>query len=355
MIEENKVKGFLKACIFLFLVALLSLSSLSYASSQEELNYEISYSMNITILHDSSINERISIRIENYGSLSIPELIYELPENAKNIEILEEREKANYTLQKIDNKTSASIILKNPIKKGEKREIVVSFKLSDVVENLGDERIFSMIFKLPANVKKFSLQIKLPPGMVVKREAASPDIANIAPLPDEMTTDGESIILRWERGGIDKFSVFVRYSEPASENSVKIKTNESSALKHEGQSKVRTVVYSGMIILLIAIAAVTIYLRKKAEKDKEKSEEGEQKEKLIHFLKEDEARVIEIVKSMPGINQKKIAELTNYSKSKISKLIAELERREIVRTEKIGRKVKVYLREDFENALKKER
>ena len=324
---------------FLFFIIFISyLSGLNYALSQEQ-SYEISYAINITILHDNSINEKISIKIRNKANISISELSYELPGNASDVAVYEGMEIANYTLENINGRSVASITLKKPIEKDEEREIIVSFNLANVVEDFGNDKIFSQIFRMPTNAKHFSLQIKLPQGMIIRKEATS-ETANIAPVADSIATDGESIILKWERENISKFSVFVRFSKPQS--------REINANAKTGKEAI----VLALAIFMLAIFAAALYLRKRGEREEE-SREKEQEE-LIHFLKEDEAKVIEIVKSNPGINQKKIAELADYSKSKISKVIAELERRGIVRTEKVGRKVKVYLRENFEKILKEE-
>ena len=68
-----------------------------------------------------------------------------------------------------------------------------------------------------------------------------------------------------------------------------------------------------------------------------------QEGKKIDILKGDEQAILKLVMEEDGIDQRKIQEITDFSKAKVSKIISELEKRGVVRKEQIGRRNKIYL------------
>lgn len=66
-----------------------------------------------------------------------------------------------------------------------------------------------------------------------------------------------------------------------------------------------------------------------------------------YVLSEEERNVLSVIKSNPGINNKDISRELNYSKSRVSYLINELESKELIRKEKFGRSFRIYLEKDI--------
>jgi DNA-binding transcriptional ArsR family regulator len=71
---------------------------------------------------------------------------------------------------------------------------------------------------------------------------------------------------------------------------------------------------------------------------------------LVRYLPEDERRVLEPVLDSPGITQIEIRDRSDFSKSKVSQTLSELEKRGLVAKEKQGRTFRVYPGEELDDA-----
>ena len=69
---------------------------------------------------------------------------------------------------------------------------------------------------------------------------------------------------------------------------------------------------------------------------------------LLQYLPEDERRVLEPVIDSPGVTQIEIRDRANFSKSKVSQTLSELEGRGLIYKEKQGRTFRVYPGEELE-------
>ena len=61
------------------------------------------------------------------------------------------------------------------------------------------------------------------------------------------------------------------------------------------------------------------------------------------ILSSEEKNILNIIKDEPGINQKQIGIKLNFSKSRVSAFINDLEQKQLIKREKFGRSFKVYL------------
>ena len=66
---------------------------------------------------------------------------------------------------------------------------------------------------------------------------------------------------------------------------------------------------------------------------------------LKRALNDDEMRIIDMVKDTPGLTQDSLRFRTDFSKSKVSALILNLEKKGIVQREKSGKTYKIFLSE----------
>ncbi len=69
----------------------------------------------------------------------------------------------------------------------------------------------------------------------------------------------------------------------------------------------------------------------------------------IDILKEDEQLILKIVAEEDGIEQREIQRRTDFSKTKVSKILAELDKRGAIRKETVGKKNKIYLTEKLKD------
>ena len=68
-------------------------------------------------------------------------------------------------------------------------------------------------------------------------------------------------------------------------------------------------------------------------------------EVLKRALKEDETTIVEMIKKAEGVTQDSIRFKTGFSKSKVSAIITELERKDIITREKMGRTYRLHISE----------
>ncbi|MDZ7850204.1 MAG: MarR family transcriptional regulator [Halodesulfurarchaeum sp.] len=71
---------------------------------------------------------------------------------------------------------------------------------------------------------------------------------------------------------------------------------------------------------------------------------------LLRYLPDDERRVLEPVIDSPGVTQIEIRDRSDFSKSKVSQTLSELEKRGLVYKEKQGRTFRVYPGEELDEA-----
>jgi|GEM_PF-6357807 len=306
-----------------FIIFLAFFLSVKTCSAAESLNYAVDYNIEIKLFENTAL-EKISVGINNTGNLSIDEFTYSLPENAENTKVYEGELEINYT-QEIADKKIIHAGLASAIAPKEYRNIRIEFEVNGLIAKAGEDYIFSALFSPPKYTSSFLISLTLPEGTSLSKKIE--EGAAVAPLPKNVKSDGKSIILEWEPSPKEKFAVFVQYS----------KNIEKSSLA----------LYAASAFLLFSVVLLIYFAKRKRPRMEEEAGRTS-----FDYLKDDEKLVINLVKSAPGITQKKIAEATNYSESKISKVIAELEKRGIVRTEKVGRKKKVFLDENFEKTLK---
>lgn len=291
------------------------LTSFSIGSAQEILNYNISLELTETTVH-----EKISVEIFNPQDFSLKTFSYVLRENAEDIMVYDDlgELKSNVT----ENKgVVISSGFREPLQPNSSSIIAIEFNAPGFVTKSGKDYVFSSVFSLPVGTNEFHLRIKLPEGMgltvPITPGATSTDIA---PLPDNVYSDGTSTIFEWVRHDISKdFAVYVKYTK-----------------FYGWRLELKKYVPFGILIaILVGIILYFLQLKKKAELEK------------IEYMKEDEKLIIQQIMQNEGIVQKKIAEYTGFSKGKVSKIVSDLEERKIIRKEKIGRRTKLYLTEEF--------
>ncbi|MBU5682255.1 MAG: winged helix-turn-helix transcriptional regulator [Candidatus Aenigmarchaeota archaeon] len=189
-------------------------------------------------------------------------------------------------------------------------DLPISFKISVETDKIVDEKN-RYEFKLLTKAERFYISIFLPIGYAVKEEKE--EIAeNITFL-----SDGKRIILFVRKNNITTFEL-----------SFTLKKIE----------KIIPLPYSIITIIVIAsliiIAILYLYYKIKLEKERKK---------IIEVLDINERKVLEILMKNNPINQKKLVELTQLSKAKISKIISSFKQRGIVSVEKRGRNNIIYL------------
>jgi uncharacterized membrane protein len=137
------------------------------------------------------------------------------------------------------------------------------------------------------------------------------DFTDVVPLPDNIYSDGRAIIFEWERYNIEgDFAVYIRYIKP-----------------YEREKKL----YVAGLLLLVLVAGGYYLLKLKRRKPE------------VEDMEDDKKMILDLIKANEGIVQKKIVDITGFSKSKVSMIISNLERDGLIRKERLGLKNRLYL------------
>jgi uncharacterized membrane protein len=300
----------LKAFIPVFLILFL----LTPYTAAQELQYEI-----IVTLSEKQAHELIKITLNNTGNVPFEDFSYTLPGDAGGIRVYDALGNLNPEILSED-KTQIMASFRDPVARGEQETIYIEFKTSELISSVEDEHIFSAFFSpFPDLTKRFHLTIELPRGMGLSHPLSSGAQTDIAPLPDNTFSDGSRTIFEWNAAPEGDFAVFIRYS------------NFSTPLVSPFLKSVIAIILIGVLLV-----GVLVFIRSKS-RDKE----------TTVFMREDEKILIELIRENEGIVQKRLSDHTGFSKAKVSKIVSELESRDILRIEKIGRRNKLFLTEEF--------
>jgi uncharacterized membrane protein len=290
---------------------------------------EISYDLSITLSGDVA-HERLVISINNTEEVALEDFSYELQGDANNIKVYDSLGDLSPTVSHNEGVVISSRF-RRPIQSGERDSVSIEFDTKELITINEGNYIFSALFSPPGRWKDFTLRIGLPKGMGLPHAISSGAQTDIAPLPDRTISDGTKTIFEWDVGSVNDFAVFVRYV-PFSQT--KTPAPETTPPAVEEQSRQFPYI---LLVALIAIIFGGIYLLRGKGPGKKKTE----------FMKDDEKQIINLIAENEGIVQKRLVDHTGFSKAKISKIVSELDKREIVRVEKIGRRNKLFLTEEF--------
>ncbi len=305
----NKKNSNTGAIIFISIVFSLFMLMTIYIPHAHAI--EISkYSVKVYV-EENEINENIEIKIYNNENNEIKTFRY--PFSGK-VYYFNVEENVTCTSSYEVDKTYITCYFRYPIKPGENATLKYIFKKP--VEKTDDLYIFKASYILFANVKSFSLEVRLPEGYVVAENGVSP--AGYKP-----DSDGRHVIIRWEYESVPpelrSFRTIILYE--------KVKEREFPYF------------LAVLIVVIVFIFLVLLKFFKKPFKVREKKDVFSK----IEVLKEDEQKILKIIIENEGIEQRKIEEITGFSKAKVSKILSELEKRGLIVKKAFGRKNRIYL------------
>ncbi len=273
-------------------IAVLCLLLLPVASAQLS-NAEI----DIIIIEDKAV---VTKEYRFTQAVDFEEL---LPEDAVGVEI-----KADSTRITSDS---------NPVQIPGSLHVTISYVTKEPIQE-DNSMFFIEDNALPFVADSIDLSITLPENVRLTEPLSSPT-ASIIPKPSTSQTDGQFLIFTWQREDISELPVFISYK------------------RVEEQSTLGFLIILG-IIFAVAAVVISFILR---DSDKSKKPDF-----ISSHLKEDEIVVLNALKMKEGqTTQATLRVVTGYSKASLSRILKELEERNIVHREQQGNKNIVTLRE----------
>ncbi|MBU7015188.1 MAG: hypothetical protein HXS52_03555 [Theionarchaea archaeon] len=264
--------------------------------------YEITeYSVTINI-SEGKVHEEITITVENYDSLPILEYSFLYP--LENLQVYDSQGRVNHEIKNDLLLCYLDIIGSRPY------TFTVEFDTSGYISPVKEGKwVFSPIFQFSVPVKNFQIEITVPSEMAV--------VSPIYPVPTSFYSYRETLVVKWKRDVLsegEEFMVLLGYKPVSSPNSDEFLLYYLAAA-------------------LVAGLAVGFYL-------------GRRRKPQPEYVVADEQKVLEEIRKAGGrIVQKDLVRNTGFSKSKISKIISDLESRNVVKKEKYKRTNLIFLKE----------
>jgi biotin operon repressor len=262
----------------------------------------------IEINDDGSIDETVGIEYD----MNVQRADYFVLSRIKNVEVMSEGKAVNCSTSFRD--VGTSIVCENV----NLSEIVYKFTILDAVQKSGDAYIFKYSFPIVQPTQNFSVMVKLPLGTVIieKDKLNGTGLEPFSPPWGEKGSDGRKIFVKWA------------WQDPELAASIPIsliyeETNPIETISRE----LLALGVGGIVILLAAAVGFFFYFKKPHIKT------------ILPVLTPSERKVMEVLLKEKGpVNQKKIVKETDFSKTKVSRIMKTLEERGIIERVRKGRK-----------------
>jgi uncharacterized membrane protein len=272
------------------------------------------YGIESRIKEDTTVSNVVTLTFNS----SIPDFVYKLRYPVSNIHVDSDFAPAECDT-KITDTTTISCAFLNPEAYRE-TGVKISFDASGLVKRVDNDYEFSNFISMDGYAKKFLNTVYLP-----QTAALATDLPNesFSPRSGITLTNGRNIIVSWDNDDVvegDDFFFTVTYRLPS---------NNMGSIYDVGLM---------VVIAVIIIASLGIfYVRNTRRQDSMKV--------VMPLMKNDEKVIINILNKNGGtVNQKVIVRESDFSKAKVSRIIAGLKERGIVGVESMGRMNKIMLK-----------
>lgn len=199
--------------------------------------------------------------------------------------------------------------------------ITINFFVNGLVTQQNSVNLFSLDLPILWRAENVNILLKLPPGAAVSDDIIIP----VSPSEKEIGSDGRRIFLKWEfkNKNPDDIIPLRIYYEPI-----------NPPITNRFQLGW---IISLLIVLIIIGSLIYWQIGKKRS------------ELVLSVLNEAERIIVEIIRNQAEekVDQRKIVDLSGFSKAKVSRIIRSLEERGIVESERIGRRNKIKLKKKF--------
>ena len=193
--------------------------------------------------------------------------------------------------------------------KPDQKSILLTFKTPSLVSQIENVSYFIADFSVFKNIKEVFAVVRLPEGFGVYEKE------DIIPKEETISSDGRRIIVIW------------RFRNVSSTTPLKFQfAYERIFPKPETFPWLNLIVFSVLIIAILIV--IILFLLRRAKR----SEEA-----FLSVLDKFEKRTLEILKENPQIKQKRLVQLLNLSKAKVSRIVKSLEERGFIEVERRGR------------------
>ncbi|WP_292460720.1 winged helix-turn-helix transcriptional regulator [Methanothermococcus sp.] len=308
---HNRLKG----------VVILFLLLFGVFNTANAIKFE-SYNITCNIDQSNKVHETVFLDIYNNNSEDVKNITYIIPQNVYNLKVDSNRGIESFSKNQKEGSTEIVIKLKNPIKKGEKGYLKISFD-SDIVWDKGYKKLLSV--SVPAVDSNFSMTVVLPLGAAVVSPAEG--LLSITPQNYVIDTDGKHIYVKWKKklnASEGYFTATVSYTILTSTYQ-----NQTTTISNDKY-------YNILIVILILLAIGSIYgiiyeKRKNISKTKYIEELSLKKEELNNKLNDlkNKVNILESEINIKDENIRKLREKNKELNNEINELTSKINKLEM--------------------------
>lgn len=307
------------------IVLALVLMVLPLAHSQEVVKYDalLIIKEDYPFLNNpGQVYEKVTMVFSNTQNTPLKEVSYPFSADLRNLRITDAQGELNSTISVRGGKTYVTVTFRDYLGPGKNQTINYEYMPGKSIQTReGRSYILTSAQSVLANVRNFKMVVFLPEGYVLSPEGT-------VPISKDILSDGRSLIIIWE----------VNEPIPAA-----LKGDFKVVVFYERLGWYPSVYQVAVLLLVVIGAGFYAYMKKKTRiEEAEKEKEVYSK---IDILKEDEQTILKIIIENDGVDQREVTRLTGFSKAKVSKILAELEKRGAIRKEQHGRRNKLFLTE----------
>ena len=296
------------------LTAILFILALNcFISSVNALNLDY-YGIESRIQDDTTVSNVVTLTMDQ----NVTNFEYKMKYRALNIKF--ESDQSPIDCQtKVTDTTLISCNFINP-KPGVHANVELTFETTGLVEKKNDGYQYSNFVSMDANAERFFFIIYLPTSSTLATDVSN---ESFSPRNGKTLSDGQHIMVYWDKENVE-----------TGDDLYFSATYRTAATNMMGVYGVGIMV----VIAVVIIASLGIYyVRTVRRQDSVKV--------VMPLLKSDEKTVVDILrKHGDSVNQKTIVRESDFSKAKVSRIIADLKEREVVEVESMGRANKITLK-----------
>jgi uncharacterized membrane protein len=201
-------------------------------------------------------------------------------------------------------------------------KIETSFKAKNLIKRQNNISFFSFDIPILLQTDNVYVSVKLPRDMLLTEEVLLP----LSPSGSTLTIEGRRVSISWKfenkkPGDIIPLRIYYEYTRGFPGIDIKlIITN------------IRWIIF--LLIITIIVVAMMFYRRMK-----------ESKKLVLSVLNEDERLIMNLIAASKGkIDQRKLVSLSGFSKAKVSRLVHDLQKRGLLKIERVGRRNRITLK-----------
>lgn len=264
--------------------------------------YEIQeYAVTINI-SEGKVHERIDITLQNYDSLDIFEYSFLYP--LENLHVYDTNGTINHEIR------SDLLLCYVNLRGSRPYTFTIEFDTAGYTSPVKEGKwVFSPIFQFSVPVHSFSIEITIPADMAV--------VSPIYPTPTSFYSYRENLVVKWKKEDLqegEEFLVLVGYKPVTAPPSQRY-----------------LIYYLGITACMAFISG--LYL-------------GRREKPTPEYVVADEKVILDTIRKAGGKTiQSDLVKSTGFSKAKVSKILSELESRNVIRKEKYKRSNLIFLEE----------